>query len=332
MQAKAHIRSMAMTAVVLLAGASLQACGASSSASGESSAARQAEAKDVIRQALAVNPKADSARISLTIDGEVQGIPRLKGPIEVTVDGRYNLPDGATAPDVEFDVGLFHNGHALGGGLKLVDGTAYVTLGSTGYKIPDDITRKLMAPAADAKNGLTKTGAMFHVNPQDWQKDAQRTGTTKVAGVDVDVLEAGIRLDRAFLDLDRFVRFLASLGVTQAVGLPGELGPEIRAALERSVTDARGKVWIGSDDHVLRKAQLVGRGAVAPRDRELLYGATGAQLEAILNITDVGVAQEISVPRHIDSYASLQGALSALGQSIRHEVRAARREAHAASR
>ena len=69
-----------------------------------------------------------------------------------------------------------------------------------------------MAPAADANNGLTKTGAMFHVNPQDWQRDAQRIGTTKVAGVDVDVLEAGIRLDRAFLDLDRFVRFLAVAG------------------------------------------------------------------------------------------------------------------------
>ncbi len=330
---KVHIRSMAMAALALLAGASLQACGDSSSASGESTAAR-ASRREGCDQAGAGRQPEGGLRPDLPHDrrrGRRES-RACKGPIEVTVDGRYNLPDGATVPDVEFDVGLFHKGHALGGGLKLVDGTAYVTLGSTGYKIPDDITRKLMAPAADANNGLTKTGAMFHVNPQDWQRDAQRIGTTKVAGVDVDVLEAGIRLDRAFLDLDRFVRFLASLGVTQAVGLPGELGPEIRAALERSVTDARGKVWIGSDDHVLRKAQLVGRGAVAPRDREMLYGATGAQLEAILNITDVGVPQEISVPQHIDSYASLQGALSALGESIRHEVRAARREAHAASR
>jgi hypothetical protein len=327
---KVQIRSMALAGLVLLAGASLVACGDSSSASGDTPAARRAAAQDIITQALAVNPKADAARISLTIDGQVEGIPRLKGPIQVTVDGRYNLPDGASVPDVDFDVGLFHAGHALGGGLVLAGGTAYVKLGSVGYKIPDNITRDLMAPAADAKNGLTKTGAMFHVNPQNWQRDAQHTGTTSVAGERVEVLEAGIRTDRAFLDLARFVHFLTQLGVTQALGLPAELGPKLRAALVRSVTHASGKVWIGADDHVLRKATLEGSGIVAPRDRRLLYGATAGKLEASLSVMDVGVPQEISAPKHLDTYASLQAALSALGASVRREVRAARREALAA--
>ena len=121
--------------------------------------------------------------------------------------------------------------------------------------------------------------------------------------------------------------------MTQAVGLPGELGPDIRAALERSVTHARGQ---GVDRQ--RRPRAAQGAACRPRRRRsratarLLYGATGAQLEAILNITDVGVPQQISVPTHIDSYASLQGALSALAESVRHEVRAARREARAASR
>jgi hypothetical protein len=280
-----------------------------------------------IGQALAANPKASSARITLTGALDVKGIARLDGPIEATVDGRYDLPDGETVPDVAFDVGLSHKGHALGGGLVLKDGTAYVTLGSVGYRIPDEITRTLTAPAADANNGLTKTAAMFHVNPQDWQRDAQLTGTTTVAGERVQRIDGEIRPERAFLDLARFVRFLTRLGVTQALGLPAELGPELRAALVRSVTLARGQVWIGSDDHVLRKAHLEGRGVVAPRDRELLYGATSATLEADVSVTDVGVPQDISAPKQLDSYHSLQLALSALGESVRREVRAARREA-----
>ena len=169
---KPYIRSMALSALVLLGGASLAACGASSTASSETPTVRRAAAQELITQALAANPKASSGRISLTIDGEVGGISRLEGPIEITVDGRYDLPDGATAPDVEFDVGLTVNDHALGGGLVIVDGTGYITLGSVGYKIPDDITRDLTALAAGADNGLTKTGAMFHVNPQNWQRDA----------------------------------------------------------------------------------------------------------------------------------------------------------------
>ena len=321
------IRSMAAMALALLGGASLVACGESSSASSETPAAERAAAQEIIRQALAVNPKASSARITLTADLDVKGIRRLDGPIEATVDGRYDLPAGETVPDFEFDVGLSHAGHALGGGIVLKDGTAYITLGSVGYRIPDDITRTLTAPAAHANNGLTKTAAMFHVNPQDWQRDARFTGTTTVAGESVKRIDGEIRPEPAFLDLARFVRFLTRLGVTQALGLPAELGPQLRAALVRSVTLARGQVWIGSEDHVLRKAHLEGRGVVAPRDREALYGATSATLEADVTVTDVGVPQEISAPKQLDSYASLQLALSALGESVRKEVRAARREA-----
>ena len=323
----AQIRLLAAMAVVLVGGAGVAACGESTSASGETPAARRAAAQKIIGQALAVNSKADSGRITLTGDLDVKGIARLDGPIEATVDGRFNLPDGETVPDFAFDVGLSHKDHALGGGIVLKDGTAYVTLGSVGYRIPDEITRTLTAPAADANNGLTKTAAMFHVNPQDWQRDAQLTGATTVAGEPVQRIESEIRPELAFLDLARFVRFLTRLGVTQALGLPAELGPELRAALVRSVTLARGQVWIGSDDHVLRRAHLEGRGVVAPRDRELLYGATSAKLQADVSITDVGVPQDISVPKQIDSFASLQLALSALGESVRKEVRAARREA-----
>jgi len=322
-----QIRFMAVTALVLLGGSSLVACGESSSASSETPSERRAAAREIIKQAHAVNPKASSARISLTADLRINGIEKLEGPIEITANGRYNLAEGETVPDVDFDVGVSVKDRALGGGLVLAGGTAYVKLGTVGYKIPDEITRTLMAPAADADNGLTKTAAMFHVNPQDWQRGAQLTGTSTVAGERVDVLEAGIRADRAFLDLDRFVRFLARLGVTKALGLPGQIGPELRAALVRSVTMARGKVWIGSDDHVLRKAQLVGRGVVAPSDRKLLYGATGATLAANLSITDVGVPQQISAPKQLDSYDSLQLALSALGESVRRDVLAARRAA-----
>ena len=123
------------------------------------------------------------------------------------------------------------------------------------------------------------------------------------------------------------MRFLARLGVNKALGLPAQIGAERRAALVRSVTHASGKVWIGSDDHVLRKAHLEGAGVVVPGDRKLLFGATSGKLDANLTITDVGVPQQISAPKHVESYDSLQLALSALGEAVRKEVLAARREA-----
>ena len=207
----------------------------------------------------------------------------------------------------------------------MVGGTAYVKLGTVGYRIPDEITRTLVAPAAGERNGLTKTAAMFHVNPHRWQRHARLTGESTVAGERVQEIEAGIRPERALLDLARLTRFLSRLGVTQALGLPTELGPEFRAALARSVTRASGKVWMGREDHVLRKARLEGSGVVARRDRKLLFGATSASLEANVSVTDVGVAQEIGAPKQLDSYSSLQLALSALGEAVRRDSRAAGR-------
>jgi hypothetical protein len=325
----APIRSLALAALALLCAASLAACGDSSSAFGDKpdpAAARAAAAK-IIRQAHAVNPAARAARIDMTVDLHVQGSPRFEGPIEITANGRYNLPDGATVPDFDFDVGLTMKGQALGGAITLVDGKAYVRLGDTGYQIPAAITRVLTAPAADANNGITKTAAMFHINPQNWQRGAQLTGSSTVAGESVQVIRAAIRPEVAFRDLAAFVHFMSLLHVTQALGLPTELTPKIQAALVRSVTLARGAVWMGTSDHVLRKAHLEGKGIVAPRDRKLLFGATGATLAADVSVTDVGAPQEISPPKQLDPYSSLQLTLSALGESVRHELRAAAREA-----
>ncbi len=331
---KAQIRSLAIVGLALVGAAGLCACGDSSSASGDDvdPAAARVAAATIIRQAHAVNPAARSARIDMTVDLHVKGVPRFAGPIEITASGRYSLPDGATVPDFDFDVGLTMKDQALGGALVLKDGKAYVKLGSVGYQIPASITRVLTAPAADADNGITKTAAMFHINPQNWQRDAHVTGTTTVAGESVQEIQAGLRPEVAFRDLARFVHFMSLLHVTQALGLPTELTPAMQAALVRSVTEANGAVWMGTSDHVLRKAHLEGKGVVARSDRRLLLGASGATLAADVSVTDVGVPQRISAPQRLEPYSSLQLTLSALGEAVRRDVRGAAREARAARR
>ncbi len=317
-------RSKALAALALLSVATLAGCGADSG-SGDAStpAERHAAAERLIRQVHGVNPKASSGRIDATIDLDVKDSPRFKGLTEITADGRWNLPDGATVPDVELDVGLSLGGSALGGTLVIADGKGYIKLGNSGYKIPDSITRVLVAPAAEASNGLTKTAAMFHINPQNWQRNAQLVGDSSVAGEAVQRITGEIRPAVAFLDLAKLVHFLTLLHVTQALGLPTELGPKLRAALVRSVTLAKGEVLIGKSDHVLRKAHLIGKGVVAPRDRDLLFGATSATLDATVNISNVGDPQEISAPEHLDPYSSLQLSLSALGEAVRRDARKA---------
>ena len=311
--------------VALLVAATLAACGDDSSDGGEpfkgTKADSHAAAEKIIEQAIAPNPKASSGRVEGTIDLNIKGVERFKGTTQVTANGVYNLPGGASVPDFDVDVGLSLNGDGLGGALVLADSTGYIRLGNTGYKLPDAVSQKLVEPAAAAKNGLTKTAAMFYINPQDWQRDAQLVGDASVGGVTVQHVKAEIRPERLFLDASRLVRLLTTLRVTQAVGLPTALGPKVRSALVRSVKVAKGEVWVGKSDHVLRKAQLEGELVVAERDRQLLGGVTGATVDGVINVTEIGEPQKISAPTQLGSYSALQLSLSALGESVRNKIR-----------
>jgi hypothetical protein len=304
------------------------ACGGKSSSSGgaakPSASDRAQDRKDIarlIRQGFGPNPQARSGKLEGTIDLEVKGVPRYKGPIELTANGTFELPSGAQAPDFDVDVGLVLNDHAIGGALLVAGSNAFIKLGDTGYKLPDPITTKILAPAASLDNGLAKTAGMFFIRPDRWERNGRIVGDEDVAGVQTEHATAGIRPGRFFEDVTRLVRLLTLLRVTEAVGLPQAITPRQRAALVRSVTSAKGDVYLGKSDHVLRKAHLTGKLAVAKRDRAVLGGMRSATLVADVNVTDVGKPQHVAAPKQLGSYADLQLSLDALGASIRNELR-----------
>ena len=276
---------------------------------------------------------------------DISGLPLLDGATQITADGVYALKDGASVPDLDIDVGLMHNDQALGGAIVLDDRTGYVKLGPSGYKVPDDITHELTEPAVGAHNGLTKLGAMFYINPQDWERNARLVGESTIGGETVQHIKADISPEAFFLDVSRMVHALSRLNVPQALGLPTEIGPKLRAALARSVTVAQGEAWIGKDDHVLRKARANGKLvvaesevwigkddhvlrkavahgtlAVADRDRDTLYGLRKASIKANLDVSDVGAAQTIVVPQTLGSYDALQNALAAVADAARENA------------
>ena len=323
---QATFRRFAAAAAIVLSATALGACGgtiaATDRSAGVSTRDSRAAADRIIAQAVGPNPQARSGRISgsVDVDIDISGLPLLDGQTQLTADGVYALADGASVPDLDIDVGLVHNDHALGGAIVLDDRTGYVKLGTTGYKVPDDITHALSEPAVSARNGLTKLGAMFYINPQDWQRNARLVGETTIAGETVQHIKADISPQAFFLDVSRMVRALSRLKIPQALGLPTALGPKLRAALARSVTVAEGEAWIGKDDHVLRRARARGRLVVAERDRDLLYGLRKASIAANLDVSEVGKAHTIAAPRSLGSYSSLQLALSALAEAVRKDA------------
>jgi len=319
-------RCKAAAFLLALAAMTLVACGGGSKDSGSSGgggdeSAKKAEATALIKKIVGPNAKAKSARIDGTVDVEIKGVPRYKGTSELTASGVYNLPDGADAPDIDIDVGLVLNNHAIGGALVVKDSTGYIRLGSTGYKLPAAISQKIVAPASEQENGLTKAASMFYINPQVWQKNAIVAGEESIAGVPTTHITAELQPKLVFADIARLFRLLTALRVTEAVGLPLAVTPKARRVLARSTKLATGEVWIGKSDNVLRKAHLAGKLVVAKGDRKVLGGMTSAKVDAVITIDEVGKAKAVKAPSQLGSYSDLQLTLDALGESIRSELK-----------
>ena len=324
MTARGPVKACLIVAA-LVAALALAACGGDDSSSdsgstGESAADKAANAKAVnklVKQTFGPNPKASSAKVNATVDIDVKGVPRFKDPIEITLDGAFELQEGEPVPDFKLDAGLLLRDQAYGAALLLVDGKAYIQVGTTGYRQSDAIAARIAAPAPAKDNGLTKTAGMFYLNPQSWRKNTKIVGEETIAGEETIHVTAGVRSDRFFFDMSRLVALLTALRVTEIAGLPQQISSSQQAALVRSVKVAKGDVYIGKEDKVMRKAHLVGTVVVRPKDRATLGGMKSAKLVADFNVSDVGEPQDIAVPKDIGSTADLNLTLDALAESIR---------------
>ena len=288
---------------------------------GESAADKAANQKAVsklVKQAFGPNETANSATVNATIDIDVTGVPRWKDPIQISLDGAYELADGADVPDFKLEAGLLLRDQAYGGAILLNDSKAYLQVGTTGYLQSQAIATRLAAPAPKYDNGMTKTAGMFYINPNSWRKNTKIVGDADTAGEPTTHVTADIRADRFFRDMAKLIDLLTALRITQISGLPTVITKRQQAALVRSVKSAKGDVYFGKDDHVLRKARLVGNIVVAKKDRKLLGGMRTAKAVAEFNLSEVGKPQaaEIKVPSDLGSDADLQLTLDALQESI----------------
>ncbi len=316
---------VAVCLATLVAALALAACGgddspsSSSGGGGESAADKKANVAAVnklVKQAFGPNEKASSAVVNATIDIDVKGVPRWKDPIQISLDGSYNLAEGAAVPDFNLEAGLLLRDQAYGAALLLVDRKAYIQVGTTGYRQSDAIATNIAGPAPAKDNGMTKTAGMFYINPQSWRKDTKIVGDANTAGEATTHVTSGIRADRFFRDMGRLIDLLTSLRVTEISGLPTVITAKQQAALVRSVKTAKADVYFGKDDHVLRKARLVGEVVVAAKDRRILGGMRSAKAVAEFNLSEVGEPQSIKVPSDLGSDADLQLTLDALQESI----------------
>jgi len=157
---------------------------------------------------------------------------------------------------------------------------------------------------------------VFSIAPQRWAKNPRLVGNERIAGEDTIHGTAEIDTKRFFLDISRLTKVLTSLRITEIVGIPTVIDGQARAALVRSVTSAKGDVYTGADDKVLRQAGFDMQLKPSSKDRRTL-GFSSLTLKGQMNVTEVGTPQKIDAPKVAGTFDDLQTTFDALAESVK---------------
>jgi hypothetical protein len=211
----------------------------------------------------------------------VLGDGRETGKINLT--GAFDSGTGEGVPDFRINGRLSSDGKQAGGAFVSVGDKAYFVKGETGWRVP----APLWAPVADGKLSLP-------VHPATWMRDAKSEGTETIAGVETQHVSARVDSQSVVNDLAQAARQNG-----------GELSN--RAAFARALKRGKVDLWVGSDDHILRRLSL--NVAFAGRGR----------LELDVRLSDVNNPQQIEAPAHVRAGAP-GGVAGGLAQGVANGI------------
>jgi hypothetical protein len=191
----------------------------------------------------------------------VLGDGRETGKIDLT--GAFDPGTGKGVPDFKVNGHVSSGKEQVKGAFVSVGDKAYFVSGDTGWRVP----APLWSPVADGKLSLP-------LHPATWMRDAKSEGTESIAGVETEHVSARVDSQAVVNDLAQAARQNG-----------GELSN--RAALARQLKRSEVDLWVGSDDHILRRLSM--NVAFAGRGR----------LELDVRLTDVNKPQQIEAPAHV---------------------------------
>jgi hypothetical protein len=288
----------------------LVSCGGHSSKPSPAGGDLAGDAEKLTKQASGPNRAARMGVIDAKVTFTLAGVPGYE-EFSAGVSGPFRFRKGSSLPDYDLQIGA----RDYGVGLTSVGGRSWVSLGSTGYKLPADVRRRLVKSSAKGANGLTRTLEQFGVAPWRWETHKRVAGFERIDGVQVVRIATGANVGRILRDANTLLGFMTSLGITRAIGLPHEIGPAARRVIVHNVKSFTANSWIGLKDNVLRKSGFTMTFAVPKADRAKVAGISKGKVVGELNVTEVGKPHAIAAPATVGSFGDFQVGLDALGDA-----------------
>ena len=287
----------ALAAVLLLALAS--GCGGGDSKQG----------KALLRRGF--DESIGSARVTIDLTAQLDGIPKLQQPLRVQLSGPYRTNGGAKIPSVNWQANVAFGGQAFTAGLISTGDRAFLLFGGTPYQFAPATVAKLnrswSARPAGGGGGVAGLG----IDPVRWVTNVSDEGDSDVAGVRTTHVSAQVDIGKLLPDLGKLTARAAAGGVPTPA-----FGPREIAQVEKVVKNPTLDVYVGKRDGKIRRLSTDITFSVPQRSRARFGGLKGGTISLTVELAEVGVPQRILAPVRGRPMAELRkqiGPLNGLG-------------------
>ena len=293
-----RLRNTAVCGVVaLLVAIALGGCGSSSP-----------DVNGLLNDAFHPTAKVSSGRVQFAFGLAGRGLASLSQPESLSLAGPFQSTGAGRLPEFELSLRQVTNGRTATVGVVSAGGRFFVVIeGSPFVASASDyaaLQRGYARSAARAtNNGSPVTFASLGIDPSGWLSDPHVAGHAQLDGVDTVHITSGLVVSRFLADLNRISGAGGEFGLSSAGG-SGLSAAQIQA-LGRSIGSARVDVFVGSDDHILRRLSLLAHLSVPPAQRRALNGLRSGTLSFLLGFSAINEPQTIATPAHAEPLSAL---------------------------
>ena len=292
------VRRLAVVSLIGATALAIAACGGAK----HPAAARRTTPAQLVAQTVGATGAISSGHIDVSLALTLDGVAQLDSkPILVELAGPFaRSAGGGVSTDLTLTLGAAST-HAVIG-LDVVDGTTYVELGGTFYRLGSERrssgaggpSGSSGASGASGPGGLGGLLSRLGIDPRTWLTDPHLLGTVPIGGVPTEHLTAQIDVANVLDDLTK----LLPDGAAIASGATGASSPLVSAltALESAITSARIDIYTGVADHIVRRVALAIDFTVPAIAAGALDGLTGGSLDFAATLTQLGAPQTITAP------------------------------------
>ena len=259
-----------------------------------------------------------SADVKVDARLDVKGLQGLDGPVRLEASGVYIAAEG-TLPKVDVDLrfGSQEAGQAVESGFLSTGDRAFLKFGGEFYEQPaEDVARANRELSGRRGDGGKGALADLGLDLRSWVIEGTAQGEDEVSGVATEHVSARLDVRSVFADLNKLAERSGDAIGGVAPGTPQALTDRQLDQLNEVVKDPAFDVYVGKDDHVIRRVSATLEVTVPEADRERFNGIEGGSLRISIELSDVNGDQTVEAPadsRPIEDLSTQLGGFGVLG-------------------